>query len=200
MISGLKLFLLRLFWSLNRIRCRLKGMRVGKGCVIDRMPYVRRASGSRIELGDDVTLLSSSRHNPLIQRRMNIQTGAPGAVLEIHSHAGISGSRIVCFNHISIGEYTIIGPETLVFDWKAHDYSPETGWRGRKELRGKPIHIGKRCYIGTGCIILKGVTIGDDCVVSAGCVVNQDVPPCHMAYGNPMQLSPLPEHLHPSGN
>lgn len=39
-----------------------------------------------------------------------------------------------------------------------------------------PINIGHHCWIGTGAIILQGVTIGDGAVVAAGAVVTKDIP------------------------
>ena len=40
----------------------------------------------------------------------------------------------------------------------------------------RPINIGHHCWIGTGAIVLQGVTIGDGAVVAAGAVVTKDVP------------------------
>ncbi len=40
----------------------------------------------------------------------------------------------------------------------------------------KPIKIGHHCWIGTGAIVLQGVTIGDGAVVAAGAVVTKDIP------------------------
>lgn len=40
----------------------------------------------------------------------------------------------------------------------------------------KPINIGHHCWIGTGAIILQGVTVGNGAVVAAGAVVTKDVP------------------------
>ena len=39
----------------------------------------------------------------------------------------------------------------------------------------KPIHIAKKVWIGSGAIILPGVTIGDNSAIAAGSVVNKDV-------------------------
>lgn len=39
-----------------------------------------------------------------------------------------------------------------------------------------PIRIGHHCWIGTGAIVLQGVTIGDGAVVAAGAVVSKDIP------------------------
>ena len=41
----------------------------------------------------------------------------------------------------------------------------------------KPIVVGHHCWIGTGAIILQGITIGDGAVVAAGAVVTKDIPP-----------------------
>lgn len=40
----------------------------------------------------------------------------------------------------------------------------------------KPIKVGHHCWIGTGAIILQGVTIGNGAVVAAGAVVTKDIP------------------------
>ena len=41
----------------------------------------------------------------------------------------------------------------------------------------RPIEVGHHCWIGTGAIVLQGVTIGDGAVVAAGAVVTKDVAP-----------------------
>ena len=37
------------------------------------------------------------------------------------------------------------------------------------------IKIGNNCWIGSNCVILKGVTIGDNCVIGAGVVLSENV-------------------------
>lgn len=49
----------------------------------------------------------------------------------------------------------------------------------------KPITIGHHCWIGTGAIILQGVTIGNGAVVAAGAVVTKDIPPYEVWGGVP---------------
>lgn len=52
----------------------------------------------------------------------------------------------------------------------------------------KPIIIGHHCWIGTGAIVLQGVTIGDGAVVAAGAVVTKDVPSYEVWGGVPAKF------------
>lgn len=51
-----------------------------------------------------------------------------------------------------------------------------------------PIVIKEGAWIGSGSIILRGVTIGKNAIVSAGTVVDKDIPDCTLAQGNPMKI------------
>ena len=51
-----------------------------------------------------------------------------------------------------------------------------------------PIHIGHHCWIGTGAIVLQGVTIGDGAVIAAGAVVTRDVPAWTIVGGVPAHI------------
>lgn len=49
----------------------------------------------------------------------------------------------------------------------------------------KDIYIGKNIYIGDCCVVGAGVRVGDGAIVRSGSVVVHDIPPAHIAYGNP---------------
>ena len=191
----MKARLFRFVHVLKSVWYRLRGLKIGRGCIISGRPQFFICRDSEIKLGDSVVLHSKQKYNTLIRLPASISTIEPGARVELQSHCGLSGCKIVCANQVTIGEYTIVGPDTVIYDCKEHEYSPEIGWLGRRQRTGKPIIIGKRCYIGMRCIVLKGVTIGDDCVISAGTVITKDVPAGHLAQGNPAVYTPLPEHL-----
>lgn len=199
MITRIKIAILKLISQFYKLILRKHGISFGKNCFIDGMPYVKTAKGSRISLGNNVTLISNQKHNPLLEHPVSFRTLTPEARIELADNSGISGSSIVCCNHISIGEYTIIGPGTLIYDSEGHDYSPEVGWSQRKVRTGRPVRIGAKCFIGARCMIMSGVTIGNNCVVAAGSVVTQDIPAGHKASGNPATCVPLPKILGGAG-
>lgn len=195
MLNKIKFKILCSLYALKALIYRLKGVRIGRRSFISGFPYIRICKGGSIVVGDDVTIHSKKRYNTLISEPVTLSVIEPGGKIELHEHCGMSGCKIVCSKHISIGRYTIIGPDTVIYDCKPHDYHPETGWFKHYTGGGAPVIIGERCYIGMRCIILKGVTIGNNCVISAGSVITRDVPPGHLAQGNPAVYTPLSERL-----
>lgn len=195
MIQKIKLIIFRLLLAYYRRRLKRKGVEAADDTVINMMPSVRLAQNARIILHKGVTVTSNPRHNPLLLHPVQLHTVAPGAVIEMEEGSGISGSSIICCSRVSIGRYTIIGPNTLVYDSEGHSYTPGIGWKKHNVRTGRPITIGAECYIGANCIILSGVTIGNNCVISAGSVITEDVPAGHKASGNPATYTPLPKLL-----
>jgi len=52
----------------------------------------------------------------------------------------------------------------------------------------QPIKLKEGCWIGSGSIILPGVTIGKNAVVGAGSIVTKDIPSRTLYAGNPAKL------------
>ena len=94
-----------------------------------------------------------------------------------------SGCRFQDQGGIYIGENSLIG-HNVVLATLNHDINPNT----RADLFPKPIHIGKRVWIGSGSIVLPGVSIGDNSIVGANSVVTKDVPPNTIYAGNPAKF------------
>lgn len=195
MIHRLKQMAFQAFLTHYRRKLARLDVEIHPTSIINKMPDLRLAKGSRLILHEDVTLTSNVRHNPLLLHPVMLRTLTPQAVIEFMPHSGITGSTIVCANRVTIGEYTVIGANTLIYDSFGHTYSEERGWSSSRALTGNPITIGKKCFIGVNCIVMGGVTIGDNCLVSAGTVVTADIPAGHKAFGNPMQIEPLPKAL-----
>lgn len=112
-----------------------------------------------------------------------------------------SGSRIAGKNHIEIGDHVYVGPGAVFYSTVAYlhignyiNISPNvsimTGDH-RIDVIGaymstvheklpendKDVIIEDDVWIGTGAIILKGVTIGTGSVIAAGAIVTKDVKP-----------------------
>lgn len=194
MLRKAKIGILKFLYKIKALIYRFKGIKVGQDTFISGFPWFYKRKGAQIIIGDKVTLHSKRKFNTLITNAVSISAVEPGAVVELKEHCGLSGCKIVCANKVSIGKYTMIGPDTVIYDCKEHEYNEETGWLSCKKRTGKPIIIGDKCFIGMRCIILKGVTIGDNCVISAGTIITKDVPAGHLASGNPAVYTPLAPH------
>lgn len=111
-----------------------------------------------------------------------------GASLILHDGVSISNSTIFASNHIEILNDTCIGGGTKIYDTDFHSTDPLKRLHGNTDVPSKPVHIGKRVFIGGHSIILKGVTIGDEAVIGAGSVVTKDVPAREIWAGNPARF------------
>ena len=106
----------------------------------------------------------------------------------VHFGTGVYANfnlTLVDDTHIYVGDHTLFAPNVTVAT-AAHPILPEL--REKSYQYNAPVHIGKNCWIGTGAIILPGVTIGDNVVVGAGSVVTKDLPSNVVAVGNPCRV------------
>lgn len=88
--------------------------------------------------------------------------------------------KLNCKKRIYIGEGTLIGQNVLFYD---HDHDYKKGIIDkRSNYVLQEIVIGKNVWIGSGCIILKGVHIGDNAVIGAGTIVTHDVEANNVIY------------------
>ena len=75
-------------------------------------------------------------------------------------------------NSIRIGNNCAFGPNVVIYD---HDHCfSNDGIESGYKL--KTVTIGDNCWIGAGCIILRGATIGEGCVIGAGTVITGEIP------------------------
>ena len=95
------------------------------------------------------------------------------------------GLTLVDDTHITIGDYTMIGPN-VVLATAGHPVLPEL--RKQALQYNAPIVIGRNCWLGAGVLVMPGVTIGDNTVVGAGSVVTKDLPANVVAVGNPCRV------------
>ena len=84
--------------------------------------------------------------------------------------------------NLTIGDRVSMAPRvTLVTSSHPND----SRIRGFAPVKRAPIVIEPDVWLGTGVVVLPGVTIGRGAVVGANSVVTQDVPPLHVVAGQP---------------
>lgn len=106
---------------------------------------------------------------------------AEGAQLNLGSGYINRNCKIKCFSKIEIGNDVAISENVTIWDSDVHKIKGST-------LNTQPIKIGNHVWIGTNCIILKGVSIGDGAVIGAGSIVNKNIPSKCLAVGNPAKV------------
>jgi maltose O-acetyltransferase len=85
---------------------------------------------------------------------------------------------------VVIGDYSQFGSAVQILT-PLHPLNAELR---RKEEYGAPVSIGSDVWVGSGAIILPGVTIGSRTVVGAGSVVSRSLPENVLAVGNPCRV------------
>jgi len=109
------------------------------------------------------------------------------------------------YGDVKVGKNTWVGPFTLLdgsggleigsncsISAGVHIYSHDTvRWAlsgGKAAYERAAVKIGDCCHIGSGAVIVKGISIGDYCVVGALALVNRDIPSYSIAVGIPCRV------------
>lgn len=86
---------------------------------------------------------------------------------------------------IFIGNRVLFAPNVVIAT-PNHPINAEL--RNKSYQYNKEVHIGNNVWIGSGAVIVPGITIGDNCVIGAGSVVVKDIPANSVAVGNPCRV------------
>ncbi len=154
----------------------------------DRENFIRIAPD--VELGPGVRIFSFVN---LYGCRIGADT-LVGAFVEIQRGAVI-GARCKISSHTFICEGVTIGDESFVGHGVlfTNDKYPEAvnqdgSMKGRDDWTCTPTTVGKRVSLGSGAVILPGVTIGDGAMIGAGAVVTRDVAAGETVAGVPARV------------
>lgn len=93
---------------------------------------------------------------------------------------------------ILIGDNVFFGHHVQVLA-RGHDYT-KFGLERQNTVIEKPVHIKEGVWVGSGAIILPGVTIGKNSIIGAGSIVTKDVKPYTVVAGNPAKLIKRNKH------
>lgn len=91
-----------------------------------------------------------------------------------------------CSSRILIGNDCMIASNTTFVD-TGHEMKPNSTMNKQKSVF-QEIVIGEDVWIGSRCVILKGVTIGKGSVIGAGSIVNKSIPEYEVWAGNPARF------------
>lgn len=122
-----------------------------------------------------------------------------GCYIELPFRANWGGRNLHLGNHVYanfnltvvddgdvyIDDYVQIGPN-VVITTANHPIDPELREQGYQF--NKTIRIGRNAWIGSGTVIVPGVTIGENAVIGAGSVVTRDIPDNVVAVGDPCRV------------
>jgi acetyltransferase-like isoleucine patch superfamily enzyme len=151
-----------------------RGVRVGEGTRIELPATSMLAVGDGVMVSRDVHLV------PAADSRLDI-----GAGTTIQD-----GCRL--YGDVSVGQRCIFAPNAFVSSGThVFDAFPHRTIQEQEILAPaaqSPIRIHGDCWFGINVVIAPGVSVGRGCVVGANSVVTSDLPPYHVAAGNPARV------------
>jgi acetyltransferase-like isoleucine patch superfamily enzyme len=174
----------------GRFAIKIAGVAPGPGLDAIGAPYIELHSDSDISLGKNVRLVSKTFATALgVNHPVVLRTLAPGARITIGNRVGISGGTICAARSVEIGDDTMLGANVTIADTDFHSLYPAyRSGHSHPTVAAAAVRIGKRVFIGTNAIVLKGVTVGNNSVIGAGSVVTKSIPENCIAAGNPCRL------------
>jgi UDP-2-acetamido-3-amino-2,3-dideoxy-glucuronate N-acetyltransferase len=117
-----------------------------------------------------------------------------GCFVEIQKNAAI-GARCKISSHTFICEGVTIEDEVFVGhhvcftnDLMPRACNPDGSIQTEADWKIVPTRVRRRASIGSGAVILSGITIGEGAMIGAGAVVTKDVPPRSIVAGNPARI------------
>ena len=172
---------------------------VGSRTVIDGSERIEFSPGGALRVGLASFGMTSSDDTSVIRVRpgarlvcdgvVSLQRGVrvvvDAGVLTIGHGTNVNGlTKILCGESVTIGRDCTLSWDVQVLDNDFHAITVD----GVSQPMTAPVVIGDRVWVGTGAIVLKGVTIGDGAIVAAGAVVTRDVPPGSIVAGVPAKV------------
>lgn len=170
----------------NILKFKFHKIKVGKGLRV--LGSIGLDVKGKLIIGDNFRCISGGMLNPMGRNVKSFIKVSKNAQLVIGNNVGISSCTIRCANSIILEDNIKIGAMTIITDTDAHSLDPELrkNWSTDTiNAKTKPIHIKQNAFIGTSCIICKGVTIGKNSVIGAGSVVTHNIPDNEIWAGNP---------------
>ena len=172
---------------------------LGRGLVLGRNVVVRHPASMR--LGDEVTiddgsLIDARGAGPdgfrlgdgvIINRNCMLQAKSGPLVMGPRCSLG-SNSVIVSISGVELGTAVLFAGNCYLSAGAYPTTDLSRPIMDQEVVSKGPIRIGDGAWLGTGVIVLDGVTIGAHAVIGAGAVVTRDVPERGIAVGVPARV------------
>lgn len=179
---------------LNRTIFKLKGVKYGKNMRVYNKFYLR--TEGKVSIGNNFTFTSGDCINPISRNIKGCIYSEPNSSITIGNRVGISSSCIRIKDKLVVGNNVMFGANCLIIDNDAHQLDYMARMHGKKAdpsdletmVQHSPVIIEDDVWIGTNCMVLKGVIIGARSVIGAGSVVTKSIPPDSIAAGNPCRV------------
>lgn len=172
---------------MGRLRDDPRHLAVRAAAVLRAHLWLRRAElGTGVGIGAGGRVLARIEGTCRIGARSTFLGGMIPTHLCVHPGGTLAIGEDTVFNYgvfvdvhdeVRIGSRCLVASLVRIADLDGH--------------RSGPVAIGDDVWIAHGAILMPGIAIGDRAVVAAGSVVTADVPPGHLAGGNPARSSPL---------
>jgi acetyltransferase-like isoleucine patch superfamily enzyme len=157
----------RVLW---RARCR----RFGHGVHVE--PAAAILHPETVELGDGV----------FVGRGAYIQ-GRFDGTCRIGDHVWIGPGAYLDARHLVLEDFVGWGPGARALG-STHTGLPVNTPIIQTDLLIRPVIVRRGADIGTGAVLLPGVTVGENALVGAGAVVTRDVPALAVVAGTPARV------------
>ena len=123
-------------------------------------------------------------------QRINVEKGAnfyTGWEIEIGDDSTLGINCMIPYD-LKVGKDVMMGPFVVIIG-ENHQFSRrDIPMRLQGYNLYPPVCIEDDVWIGTGAIILPGITVGKGAIIGAGSVVTKDIPPYAIVGGNPARI------------
>ena len=104
----------------NKTVFKMRGIKAGKNFNVNGRIYCVTTDKGSVEIGNDVSINSSLRSNPIGGDTRTILFVGKDAKLRIGNYTGISNCAICACNSVTIGNNVLIGGGTKIYDTDFH--------------------------------------------------------------------------------
>ena len=164
----------QLLGKLRVIHFRLLGIKIGRGCHIDRGVSIK----GNVEIGAGSNIGAYTYIGTAYEGRVVIGENCHIGKL---NQLGSSGTSLV------IGDHCIFAPYVQVTD-AIHEFRDRNLLIKEAPLLAAPVEIGANVWLGSGVMVMRGVSIGTGAVIGAQALVRESIPDNAIVVGTPSRI------------